>query len=61
MSLLVFKLIRPTPVAVGAKLRPLLARENHYCNFSAREVLLIANVLVCRQEHLEAGVFGTRI
>jgi hypothetical protein len=33
---------------VWVQLRPLLAPKNHNCDFSAREVLLIANILVRR-------------
>jgi hypothetical protein len=45
---------------VRAQLRPLLAPKNHNCDFSSREILLIANMFVRRQEHIEAGVFGSR-
>jgi hypothetical protein len=42
-------------VNVGLEARPLLATQNHDRDFSAREILLIAHVLVGGQEHFEAG------
>ena len=40
------------------KTRPLLEAENHDCNLAARKILLIAHVLVGRQQDLEACVLG---
>jgi hypothetical protein len=42
-------------VNVGLEARPLLATQNHDRDFSAREILLIAHVLVGGQEHFETG------
>jgi hypothetical protein len=44
-------------VNVGLEARPLLAAQNHDCDFSAREILLIAHVLAGGQEHFETGRF----
>ena len=44
-------------VNVGLEARPLLATQNHDRDFSGREILLIAHVLVGGQEHVETGRF----
>ena len=45
---------------MGAEAWPLLLAENNDRNFPLRQVLLVANVLVGRQQHVEAGRFSGR-
>lgn len=45
---------------MGTQLRPLLNPENHDGDFPVRKILLVAQILVGRQQNIEASLFGNR-
>jgi len=48
------------PLSIRAHLRPLLSAKDHYGNFSIFKILLILQIFVRRQNHLEPRGFRSR-
>jgi len=49
---------RRNAIHVEFDVRPLLVPKNNDCNFPPRKILLVAHILVRRQEQLKTSFFG---